>query len=533
MKGSEAGGKKQRRLNGNEEMKEDFPCGTSAVYGTEEGNSMEVARSSTVVDWRGRSFRVPEIPSARPKRIIDILLEHKKFKIGDYKNENRSNWGHALRNNFSRRMYLYGHIEAGAARYVEEIDDLDDRMTAAALALDRERGHRSVAQFHNELRKKDPTVKKRKRSARSETSLPPAVESAAANEVAEANGALALDRERGHRSVAQFHNEVRKKDPTVKKRKRNARSEASLPPAVESAAANEVAEANDEVGGHVEGLADGETIVCICCDSPLPLDTGKETKVSFELRQKHRDALLQQGAMLGSHIVRAYLYTVGRQFYSVGVRCVDDTFYPKLRSQMRLSPDSFWKRIKKTYKKANVDVAKLLLIPIFSGRTTGGHFSLVIIDRTLYDSGIFFYFGSHEALDSVVAEEVFDVLRRTKLWKKDSRWKLNIAGGSSGMPQQGSGTNDCGVFTCCMTSAFIQNALNRHAFDESKRGSLRRHSSVGQNARLSLRVPVKIWGQRARIHIWNSIRNGAVNFLDSSILNLRCELIDSMPGLPA
>ena len=96
------------------------------------------------------------------------------------------------------------------------------------------------------------------------------------------------------------------------------------------------------------------------------------------------------------------------------------------------------------------------------------------------------------------------------------------------MPQQGSGTNDCGAFTCCLGTAFIQNALDRHAFEESRLGSLG-PDTFGQNVRFSRRLSVEGWGPYARAHIWNSIKNQMVNFHDTAIQKLRYELIDTTP----
>jgi hypothetical protein len=65
-------------------------------------------------------------------------------------------------------------------------------------------------------------------------------------------------------------------------------------------------------------------------------------------------------------------------------------------------------------------------------------------------------------------------------------------------------------------------------FDDSRRGSLGR-DTFGQNVRFSRRLSVEEWGQYARVHIWNSIKNQTVNFLDTAILKLRYELIDTTP----
>jgi len=141
----------------------------------------------------------------------------------------------------------------------------------------------------------------------------------------------------------------------------------------------------------IGGRAERELVVLTFCDSPIPSDVGNEN-LSSGIRVRHRDDLLRQGSMLGSDVIRAYFFTLARQFYSVGVRSVDDFFYPMVKCEIRTSPDTFWEVMKRKYRKAELDSAKLLLMPIFTGVTTGGHFSLVILDRTVYRPGIFFYF---------------------------------------------------------------------------------------------------------------------------------------------
>jgi hypothetical protein len=217
-----------------------------------------------------------------------------------------------------------------------------------------------------------------------------------------------------------------------------------------------------------------------------------------------------------------------RKYYDAlqfGCRQQKASFLNEFKPGMQDLLEAYRKEYKREEQKGNVEK---MLVPIFTGVTTGGHFSLVIIDRTVYQPGIFFYFGSHESWDKAAFVEVMNALVKTGLWNKDSQWRNNIARGTSGMPQQGSGTNDCGAFTCCLASAFIQNALDRHAFDESRWGSLG-PDTFGQNVRFSRRLSVEAWGQYARAHIWNSIKNQMVNFLDTAILKLRYELIDTTP----
>jgi hypothetical protein len=109
------------------------------------------------------SPRVPEIPKARPKRIIDVLLQHNQFKLGEYKTDKQTHWGSALRNNYSRRMYLYHQIELRARHF--QAGNFEERMKQAAFAMDRERGKLTVSQFYDALKKKDPNTKKRNRNS--------------------------------------------------------------------------------------------------------------------------------------------------------------------------------------------------------------------------------------------------------------------------------------------------------------------------------------------------------------------------------
>jgi hypothetical protein len=94
--------------------------------------------------------------------IIDVLLQHRQFKLDEYKNDKQTHWGNALRNNYSRKMYLYRQIELRARHF--QVGDFEEQMRQAAFALDRERGNLTVSQFHDALKKKDPNTKKRNRN---------------------------------------------------------------------------------------------------------------------------------------------------------------------------------------------------------------------------------------------------------------------------------------------------------------------------------------------------------------------------------
>ena len=124
-------------------------------------NPIQVSTTNALTLLRP-SPRVPGIPSDRPKRIIDILLQHNQFKLEEYKNDKQTHWGNALRSNYSRRMYLYRQIEFRARHF--QATDFEERMRQAAFAMDQERGELTVSKFHDALKKKDPSTKQRNRN---------------------------------------------------------------------------------------------------------------------------------------------------------------------------------------------------------------------------------------------------------------------------------------------------------------------------------------------------------------------------------
>ena len=100
----------------------------------------------------------------------------------------------------------------------------------------------------------------------------------------------------------------------------------------------------------------------------------------------------------------------------------------------------------------------LIFVPIFVGAVYGGHFSLLVIDRTQNKDGIFVYFDSlpKEAWGYNTARQLQEELPKMPFWRKNSVFFSQVSRGFA----QGRGTNDCGIFTCLYASAYLLALFN-------------------------------------------------------------------------
>ena len=92
--------------------------------------------------------------------------------------------------------------------------------------------------------------------------------------------------------------------------------------------------------------------------------------------------------------------------------------------------------------------APLIFVQTFEGHSTAGHFGLLIIDRTRHADGVFIFVDSFQELGYNTFQKLQGIIRKTPLYRKQSKW---IRGN---IPQQGTGTNDCGVWMCSMATAY-------------------------------------------------------------------------------
>jgi hypothetical protein len=241
--------------------------------------------------------------------------------------------------------------------------------------------------------------------------------------------------------------------------------------------------------------------------SPIP---------TLDIRHLNLENLKSQGKMLDSFVVTAYFKTLGRQYYNNGVRVVDDTFMKWLTLD---SSEQMMKR----YRLAEIDEAKILLIPIFKGSINSGHFSLVVVDRL---TSMLVYYGSFSAIDEAVCAEVLDSLVRKGFAERDMVT-------TSRMIQQGANTNDCGAFTCCMASSHIKAMINVGVFVHSRQREQEQQAVVARrttNVKLTLDSPT-LWGKYARHHIGEALKNRVINMQDPALLSMTVEITRMMEAV--
>jgi hypothetical protein len=262
--------------------------------------------------------------------------------------------------------------------------------------------------------------------------------------------------------------------------------------------------------------------------------THKSEIPTLDIRRVNLENLKSQGKMLDSFVVTAYFKTLGRQYYADGVRVVDDTFMKWL--EMGDSREQMMKR----YKLAQIDSAKILLIPIFQGSVNSGHFSLVVVDRL---TSILAYYGSFSSIDEAVCNKVLERLVRNRFAEKSMAVQKNIAGGPTGMMQQGANTNDCGAFTCCLASAHVKEAMNHRrpsgssSFLNAPSRETKQQLQAERNeqavvatttttkVRLTMNCPI-LWGKYARHHIGEVLRKGEIDMDDQALSSISVELFN-------
>jgi hypothetical protein len=232
---------------------------------------------------------------------------------------------------------------------------------------------------------------------------------------------------------------------------------------------------------------------------------------TLDIRHSSLENLKSQGKMLDSFVVTAYFKTLGRQYYNDGVRVVDDTFMKWLTID---SSEQMMKR----YRLAEIDSAKILLIPIFKGSINCGHFSLVVIDRL---TSILVYYGSFSAIDEAACAEVLECLVRKGFAGKDMVR-------TSRMIEQGANTNDCGAFTCCMASSHIKAMISFGGFVNAQ--ALQQAVVATTKVKLTLDSPT-LWGKYARHHVGDALKNRVINMDDPALLSMTVEITRMMEAV--
>ena len=162
--------------------------------------------------------------------------------------------------------------------------------------------------------------------------------------------------------------------------------------------------------------------------------------------------------------------------------------------------------------RSNWVLSKVMVVQIFTGNAAGGHWSLVVVDRSSFKPGIFVYFdslsGSGGSLDR--ANEVKKVIAIFPFYNENSKWiRARVL-------DQRSGSNDCGVFMTCLATAFVKSLDRDNVVGGSNQSLLLPpYTSVT----VELNGGAGAFGVEGRKHILQSMNEREIN-LDSAVFDM-------------
>jgi len=156
----------------------------------------------------------------------------------------------------------------------------------------------------------------------------------------------------------------------------------------------------------------------------------------------------------------------------------------------------------------NWDSDPLILMPIFIGSTNGGHFSLLVIDRTQNKDGNFVYFDSlpTEFYGKQTAEELKQELPKMPFWREGSVFFSQVGKGES----QGLGTNDCGIMTCLYAASYFLGLQRSNIFE--REGLADQGSTFAIAWEMASKDKMPKLGRYGRSHIEETLRSDELDF---------------------
>ena len=228
------------------------------------------------------------------------------------------------------------------------------------------------------------------------------------------------------------------------------------PESPESAKHIDLLDSDDEEPSNVTAVRSNEVLYQV-----MGPDPNKPSKGSDPIYRHHVENLRQQGTMIKACIIRAYLSSLVRPFHHLGVHCIGTQFWDEWLTTrswecVERIPDGMQSGV-------NWEEDKLIFVPIFIGPAFGGHFSLLVIDRTQNKDGIFVYFDSlpKDAWGYRTARLLERELPKMPIWRTNSVFFSQVGRGYA----QGSGTQDCGIFTCLYAAAYLLGLLQSKFFE--------------------------------------------------------------------
>jgi len=168
--------------------------------------------------------------------------------------------------------------------------------------------------------------------------------------------------------------------------------------------------------------------------------------------------VMQQGLMMTGFVTTAYLSRLSREHYKLGVRRVEEDFWDIAnQNRKNVGRENFWKiHISQLNKRGlgsnfiDWDNDPVIMFQIFLGPLEGGHWTLLICDRTRSTAGVMVFFDSLPTYERDIFEKLQTFFQDTSLVKEGTKW-IRVT-----MRNQHPGSNDCGMWMCCSASAYVK-----------------------------------------------------------------------------
>jgi hypothetical protein len=267
----------------------------------------------------------------------------------------------------------------------------------------------------------------------------------------------------------------------------------------------DLVDSDDELEG-VSTMGDGKAVLCKV-NGANPNEPGKG---GDDILRCNVEALRRQGMMVQGCIVRGYLSALVRPFYDLGVRRVGtDVWTTWLATRSWASVEALCDGTQ-----SGVDWKKdrVIFVPVFVGDRSGGHFSLLVIDRTQYNPGIFVYFDSYPAIGNQTANQLKQELPKWPFWVEGQSVFMSQVGRGQ---VQAPGSNDCGILTCLYACAYLL-ALHRSKF--FKQNNLSKESlKYMVILEMASADKMALLGRFGRAHIETAIFKDHVEFTDKAV----------------
>jgi hypothetical protein len=238
---------------------------------------------------------------------------------------------------------------------------------------------------------------------------------------------------------------------------------------------------------------------------PIPLEPSLG-QVYIDVRTDWK-ALATNNGMLSDTITTAYLNVLVKSHHHMGVRRSSASFLPIIyHAHQQYGPQGGFHSAVDTMKDMktgchiiNWETDPIIFLQIFQGNTTGGSWSLAIVDRTsICKQGTVVLFDSMPARFPDTLNHLKEWLGESPLTTEGCNWI------TADIPIQAINSNDCGVWMCCMASLYIQHLFNKDRLPISGNIQEQRISCVS----VVTAKDVSEIGRHGRNHMIDTIKTG-------------------------